>query len=170
MIVSFFGRKLESIHKNMAENPVYVLMNHPPPIGYIDVFFIKLVQFFNGNGIDDAIGQCLHTFHRGLVVIERIHPESDVAFHAEPGRSVHSVVMKDGSGYSAFNEISLVVSLSGLHNIGMFRIYFFGHARFQCLQRFVRYGIIRPHFIDNIFHSTDSSTIIFITNLHIIPI
>lgn len=157
LFVPFFGRKLKPFHEGVAQFFVYVLMQHPSPIGDVDVGLVKLVQLVNGNGVDFAVRQGFHAFFGWLVVVQRVHAERDVAFQAEPGGGVLPVVVEYGARHALLNEIDQPVCHPRLHDAGVFGVMPLLHVCQQCLKCLVGYGIDLSDFMDDIFHDSVSS-------------
>ena len=69
LFVSFLGRKLESFHKHVTEFFVDVLMQDPSPVGYIDILFVKGIQFVYMENVDFTIRKGFNTLYGWLFII-----------------------------------------------------------------------------------------------------
>ena len=144
--IAFEGRQLQPVYKNITQFTVPFLMNHPTPIGNIDIPGIQLIQLPDRYRIQNTLFQRFHTFDRMLIIIQGTHTERKIAFPAEPGSGLRSVMQKERAGHSFFYKIDMLFDRISFDNQCILRIYLHVHARSQCLKRFLRHRIIFPYF------------------------
>ncbi len=41
LLIPFFRRKLEPLHKHVAKLLIHILMQDTPPVGYVDICFVE---------------------------------------------------------------------------------------------------------------------------------
>ena len=93
----------------MAKLLIHILMQDPSPVGYVDICFVKGIQFVDVDDVDFAIGKRFNAFYRWLLIVERIHAERNVALLTEPRSGVLSGVVDYGTGDTLFNKINPTV-------------------------------------------------------------